>query len=76
MKTFNKSADIAQLIYVHPKKVVLEEIEDIPGFIKNEMADFDPLYEDPEFLEQVHDRSAYKKKMAKEKKEQNSNKIW
>ena len=42
MKTFYKSTDIAQVIYVHPKKVALEEIEDIPYFIKNVMSDFNP----------------------------------
>ncbi|CAI2372951.1 unnamed protein product [Moneuplotes crassus] len=75
MKTFNKSADISQVIYVHPNKVSIEEIEDIASFIKNEMPEFDPFYEDPDFLEQLYDRTSYKKKIQVDKNDENSNKI-
>mmetsp|Transcript_5785 Transcript_5785/g.6537 ORF Transcript_5785/g.6537 Transcript_5785/m.6537 type:complete len:173 (-) Transcript_5785:33-551(-) len=75
MKTFYKSVDIAQLLYVHPKREDLAAIEDLGYYIKNIMPEYNPILEDPEFVEELHDRTLYKKKAEREKKEENSNKI-
>lgn len=76
MKTFYKSCDVSQVIYVHPNKVDLSKV-DLDYFIKHKMADFDPIRDDPEFVDLLHNRSSYKKqnRTFKIKADTNSNTI-
>ena len=62
------------MLYIHDKKVDISNVE-INEYIKNNMNDFDPIVEDPDFVEQLHERSIYKQKAKERRENEDSNTI-
>ena len=59
MTTFYKSCDVTQLMYVHNVKVELNGM-DFSKFIKKKKWKFDPIKDDPDFINELYDRKKYK----------------
>ena len=69
---FYKSQDASQMVYVHPKKINLDEVtrEEYAQIIK----DYDPIKEDPDFFQVLYERKKHAERAAKAPEENNEEK--
>ena len=60
---FYKSQDASQMVYVHPKKINLDEVtkEEVAKVVE----DYDPIKEDPDFFQQLYERKKHAEKASK-----------
>lgn len=52
---FYKSQDASQMVYVHPKKINLDEVTEIE--LQNIVREYDPIKEDKDFFQSLYERA-------------------